>query len=449
MAARSGRGSADGGRLVDRPVTGERRSAVLDAARPAGRPGARRSTSTGSPDAASSAGSGGASSAEVAGAVALRREVIVRLRAELPEIVTTIAERIRARLPVDLEGTDAEYANGLAAAIAAALEWALAGLESERDAQGPIPEVLIEQAERAARAGVTVETVLQRYVLGHQVLGEFLREEAADVPIGLLTGVLAGQDAMLERLIAAVSRAHERETERIADSPDLQIVRSLLAGERVDLDGLNYTLAGWHLAAIVRGHRPLEAARRLGRELQCELLYAEAGVETGWIWLQARRRREIEEVRRALTRCAGDAPSIAVGEWAEGVAGWRLSHQQAQAALAVAIASRPPRPVVWYRESLPLAAIVRDETAVRTLRQMYLDPLEGAGGQATRLRETLRGYLAADKNLTAAAERLNVKRQTVTSRIREAESLVGRPLRDCHVELGLALELADLDLPQK
>ena len=117
---------------------------------------------------------------------------------------------------------------------------------------------------------------------------------------------------------------------------------------------------------------------------------------------------------------------MTVGEPAEGLAGWRLSHRQAKAALPIAErARRAGRPLRGRR---PLASVLRDDLVAASLRQLYLEPLEATRDGGSVARETLRAYFAAERNVSSTAAALGVDRRTVTNRIRAIEDLFGRPL---------------------
>jgi DNA-binding PucR family transcriptional regulator len=81
---------------------------------------------------------------------------------------------------------------------------------------------------------------------------------------------------------------------------------------------------------------------------------------------------------------------------------------------------------------------------VRSLRQLYLEPLAGERDGGEVLRETLRAYFEAERNVSSAAAALGVKRHTVTNRLRAAEEKLGRSLNVCAGELDVALHLEDL-----
>jgi DNA-binding PucR family transcriptional regulator len=134
--------------------------------------------------------------------------------------------------------------------------------------------------------------------------------------------------------------------------------------------------------------------------------------------------------------------SLAIGEPGRGIEGWRLTHYQARAALELAL--RRSSKFARYADDPLLAAVVQDATLTQSLEQQYLMPLRGQRDGGTALRRTLRAYINAECTATSAASPLKVGRHTVESRIRTAESLLGRPLRTCMAVLDVALRLDDL-----
>jgi DNA-binding PucR family transcriptional regulator len=63
-----------------------------------------------------------------------------------------------------------------------------------------------------------------------------------------------------------------------------------------------------------------------------------------------------------------------------------------------------------------------------------------------RLRDTLRVFLEEGGSFQATALRLGVHKNTVAYRVRRAEELLGRRVRERRLELETALRLAPLDL---
>ena len=155
-----------------------------------------------------------------------RARVVTGLRLRRLETDEAIFARVRDLAPGAAGLADPEYIAGLRAAVAAALEYVLVGIELGDDQSPPtqgeewgaqIPAVALEQARRAARTGVGLDTVLRRYVAGLAILEGFVVQEAMDgIPPTRLAGdglrdVLASMSALVDCLIAAVSRAYGEE----------------------------------------------------------------------------------------------------------------------------------------------------------------------------------------------------------------------------------------------
>lgn len=234
----------------------------------------------------------------------------------------------------------------------------------------------------------------------------------------------------------------------------------LLAGRPVELAGFGYELDGEHLGMIAMGPGCEKLLGGLADALGCGLLCVPREQETVWAWLggagSALRTAELE---RALARQTSNPDSaggvggvgmgvgviLAVGEPARGLAGWRLTHHQAQAALLVARRRRCR--LTRYGDVALLAAALKDDTLARSLGDLYLSPLEDSRNSGPGLRQTLRAYLGAECNATSAAAALGVVRRTVENRLRIAEERLGRSLHPCPAELEVALDLEDLDAP--
>jgi DNA-binding PucR family transcriptional regulator len=130
---------------------------------------------------------------------------------------------------------------------------------------------------------------------------------------------------------------------------------------------------------------------------------------------------------------------VTVGEPAAGLSGWRFSHRQAKAALPVA--ERLGRSALRYSEVAVVATVLRDDLLVSSLRRLYLEPLAASRDDGRVAKETLRAYFAVERNVSSTAAALGVDRRTVTNRLRAAEDLFGRCLKDIAIELELALQL--------
>jgi hypothetical protein len=376
----------------------------------------------------------------------VRSALAIRLRERLPEIQAAVATRVYS-ISDPREVADKAYLQSLNAALGAAVEHRLAVLEVGERRAPVIPAVLLSQARLDARDGVSLDTVLRRYYAGSTLFGDFLAEEAerAGVPNSALRRLLGEQATLGDGLLAAVSAEHAREAEaRPLSTADRQreCVKRMLAGELVDHSEIDYDFDAHHLALMVKGEGVEELMRGLASKLDRRLLAGRREDEPKWAcWLGGRRRLSAEQALETLAAAVPSGMLVALGEPAEGLAGWRFSHFQAKAALPVA--ERLGQSIVHYADVALLASILDDDLLARSLRQLYLTPLEQTrdGGKAAR--ETLRAYFAAERNVSSTAAVLGVDRRTVSNRLRAVEELLGRPLKEVAADLEIALRLDD------
>ena len=376
-----------------------------------------------------------------------RRTLRERLEGRREEIERATLDRVYG-ISDPAEIADPDYAQGLRATVSAALDYALEAIERGEEKAPPPPPALLAQARLAARHGVSLDTVLRRYFAGYALIGEFLSREAQAGRAPEAPALLRGRAAVFDRLIAALSEEYEREAQSAPASPEqrrAERVRRLLAGEQLDTSGLSYEFEGHHLALVAAGPGAESALREIAQGLDCRLLMVSPEEGLAWAWLGARRAQNPSEL--GIEAGEGEGPSIAIGEPGEGLSGWRLSHRQAAAALAVA--RRGGESVVRYRDVALLASVLRDELLVTSLRQIYLEPLEAERDGGELLRETLRAYFAADRNVSSAAAALGVDRSTIARRLREIEARIGCSLPTCGLEFEVALRLPDSRAPNR
>jgi CheY-like chemotaxis protein len=375
-----------------------------------------------------------------------QRRLIAALRERHSEIEQAVTDRT---LAVSEEGSpqDPAYQEGLRATITAAVEFGLEVIERGEERAPPPPPLLLAQARLAARNGVGLDTVLRRYSAGYALLSDFMAQEAERCGMGpeALRDLLRTQ-SVLDRLLAAVSEEYAREqSERPTSSEQKRAERieRLLGGEPLDTSGLAYDFEGAHLSLVASGSEALEALRALASQIDANLLCVRRPDGQAWAWLGSRRELDPAEVLSLARSSWPQGAHLALGEPAQGPPGWRFSHRQARAALAVA--QRGPQAVVRYAEVALLAAALKDELLATSLRRLYLEPLQGERDGGRVLIETLRAYFEAGRNVSAAAAVLRVSRQAANSRLRAIEERVGRPLSGCAWELETALRLDEID----
>lgn len=376
-------------------------------------------------------------------------ELHARLQARRPEIERDVLSRVYG--VSDPTGvSNSEYVDGLRAAVSAALDFGLAAIERGERRAPPIPAALLAQARVAARSGVGLDTVLRRYYAGHSLLDNFLVEEVEEgdpLQHTVLKRLLGAQAALFDRLIAAVSKEHTSEAKTRLDSTEqrrTERVQRLLDGELIETTGFDYDFEGSHLGMIAVGPEAKDAVHDLAKARDRRLLLLRRDEEIVWAWLGGRRKTDPADVARLVSLAGWPAQvSLAIGEPAQGLAGWRLTHNQASAVLPFVPRSQG-NIVLRYADDPVVFSAAHDELLTTSLHEIFLAPLEQERDGGETHRETLRAYFAAKGNISSAAAALDVARPTVTSRLRKIENRLGHSIDAARTAIEVALRLQDL-----
>jgi len=330
----------------------------------------------------------------------------------------------------------------------AVLEYAVEVIERGESRAPDVPPAVLTAARLAARSGVPLDRVLRRYSAGNAFFADILIEEAekAEISGADLRRLLHRGATLFDHLLEAVSEEHARETlSRPAGTTRQRRdqIKELLAGRapsgEMDLD---YDLGAHHIALMAKGEGVRDLMRELAKRLDRRLLAERLEEEPVWTcWLGGRDRLGTEDALNGLRSLSPNAITVTLGEPGEGIAGWRLSHRQAKAALP--IAERRGQAVLRYADVAVLASILRDELGGTSLRQIYIEPLERARDGGKTGLETLRAYFASERNISSTAAALGVDRRTVRNRLRAIEALFERPLAHIATDLETALRLVD------
>jgi PucR C-terminal helix-turn-helix domain/GGDEF-like domain len=372
-----------------------------------------------------------------------RARLAERLRPRRDEIENAIFARVQEVSDLAAHD-DAEYLEGLRATVAALVDHSLRGIELGEDWSAPTPSIASMQAQRAARSGVGLETVLLRYAAGHRLLGDYVMAEADHCPASALRHILDEQGSLLERLIVAVSTEYKLAQQHAgltSDQRHARCVERLLAGEPVDPSRIDYEFDAWHLGVIATGAGACDALKELATRGSRNFIQVARSEETIWAWLGSSRHTTPPSIEEILPAVDHLDVSFAIGEPGHRIAGWRKTHHQAQAALRVAVYH--PRKLTRYADAMLLSAALHDETFGRSLHELFLAPLASQRDGGATLRHTLRCYLDCDRNVSSTAAALGIARHTVENHLRASAQAVGREIHTCLAELDVALKLAD------
>lgn len=373
---------------------------------------------------------------------AIRGELIAAMKSSSREIEDALVARLRdTDLGLNLDAEDLSWLRTAAPGI---LAGAIAALEEELWS-GPLPPVVVAHIQYVARRGGSGESLLRAlWIIGSVLFGSLVAK-IGELPRSkdALDYVLSWRARNTERLLSAFTAEYAKEVERLEHAPSRQLlecVQGLLVGGSeayTDLEG--YRLDACHVGLVATGNRATLECRRLAESLGCDLLALPRAEEGVWGWFGSPHRIDLARLEELVA--AKGSLSIAVGESHEGLEGWRLTHREAQAAVAVA-ALEPPG-LTRYSNVALVADALQNEATGKSLLHRYVQPWRGHQ-DGERLRETVRTYFDLDCNAASAASALGVDRHTVQRRLRRVEEAVGEPLLPRRTELDVALRLEHL-----
>lgn len=344
----------------------------------------------------------------------------------------------------------------------------LLGLQVSLDSVA-VPSAAAEYARRLAQRGVSVIALVRAYRVGHARFLEWCLRELSDqesqphLVRAVTHRILQLSFGYIDRVSEQVVGAYQLERDRwllTQTAVRASRVKKLLAREDLDLDAtesaLGYRLRQFHVAIVGWVPEPTQAGAglvrldRLGQSLAADLgcagrpLFVPFDESIAWFWLPFGARPNVEWGKLDASVEATD-PTIrlGVGELEKGVAGFRASHYQAMTAQNVAIAARPPHRVTLAARVGPIALMCADLEATRVWVRKVLGPLATDQNNHPVLRETLRVFLESGGSYTAAAETLNLHRNTVQYRLNKAGELLPTPITERRADLELALRACD------
>jgi DNA-binding PucR family transcriptional regulator len=327
------------------------------------------------------------------------------------------------------------------------------------------PVAAVEYARRLAQRGTPLTALLRAYRVGHACFADWLFKELAQqahdaemISAAALTMsriVAAYIDQISEQMVTAY--AEERENWlRNRSAARAARIRDLLSGERVDASAaeatLGYRLRQFHVGLVCWVGDAASTADEITRleratshvasraALEADPLFLPRDESSAWAWLPLGIRDTFDSAAANTADVDADI-HFAFGDAAKGTTGFRITHQQAIAAQAVALASGSPAPrAVTFSQVAPVAMML---AAKELLRPWVLSTLAGLAADDehhARLRETLLVFLQSGGSYKTTAQRLTLHKNTVQYRIRKAEESLGRPVGDHRHDVEVALQ---------
>jgi hypothetical protein len=327
------------------------------------------------------------------------------------------------------------------------------------------PAAAAEYARRLAQHGAPLTALLRSYRVGHACFSEWLITELArqsddaemiSATTLAMSKVVAGYiDQTSEEMVAAYTDERENWL-RNRNAARAARIRQLLSGEQVDVAAaeatLGYRLRQYHVGLVCWASDNAVSADQITRlERAVGHVAAEAASagdpfflprdeSSAWAWLPLGI-RDTFVCAAAITAGLDRDIHFAFGDAAKGAAGFCLTHQEAVAAQAVALAGgSPARRVVGFSEVAPVAMML---TGSGLLRAWVLSTLAGLATDDehhARLRDTLLVFLHTGGSYKTTAEQLMLHKNTVQYRIRKAEESLGQPVGGNRHNVELALQ---------
>jgi DNA-binding PucR family transcriptional regulator len=327
------------------------------------------------------------------------------------------------------------------------------------------PPTAVEYARRQAQRGTPLAVLLRSYRLGHTCFSDWLLRELARqaedaqmitaATLGMSEIVAGYVDQTSEEIVAAYTRERENWLRNRSAARSARI-RDLLSGARINARAaetiLGYRLRQYHVgvvcwtgdaAASVDNITRLDrAVREVAGKAGCSgaPLFLPRDEWSAWAWLPLGIRDAFTCAAASTAAVDGDI-HVAFGDAEKGTAGFRITHQQAVAAQAVALAAGSPAPrVVAFGEVAPVAMMLGSADLLRAWVLSTLAGLATDDEHHARLRDTLLVFLQAGGSYKATAEQLTLHKNTVQYRIRKAQESLGRPVVHNRHDVELALQ---------
>ena len=326
------------------------------------------------------------------------------------------------------------------------------------------PAAAVEYARRLAQRGTPLTALLRAYRVGHACFSDWMLKElarqAADAEAITATAMamsklVAGYiDQTSEEMVTAYTREREnwlrnRSTARAAR------VRELLSGERIDVAAaeatLGYRLRQYHVGVVCWAGDAASATDEITRleravahvaaRATCsgEPVFLPRDESSAWAWLPLGIRDTFDPGAAEGADMDADV-HFTFGDPVRGVTGFRLTHQQAIATAAVALAAGAHAPrAVMFGQVAPVAMMLASRELLPPWVTSTLAELATDDEHHARLRETLLVFLQSGGSYKATAEQLVLHKNTVQYRIHKAQESLGRPVGDHRHDVELAL----------
>ena len=338
------------------------------------------------------------------------------------------------------------------------------GIPTERIQPGT---AAIEYALRLAQRDIPANSLVRAYSVGKddmvnqcfpavQMLDCTTQEKLA--VLQYMTWIVA---YYVDTITQRVFTVYEEESQRWASARGnlhASLVHDLLAGRNLDARAFErdtgYRLDRTHLGVVIWSVNPVDDAllaleglvHAAADALHCvgRPLTTAADRRTAYAWLPFSSAPASLD-KAVVKKVIAEMPScrLALGLPAPGVAGFRRTHTQAQAARRVAIAPGNAAGVVSFGdEGVAITSLLaNDMESTRAWVAEVLGPLASDDESTEARRETLRVFLMTGSSYTETAELMRLHRNTVKYRVAKALEGLAPGVSSNRMDLAVALNV--------
>lgn len=331
----------------------------------------------------------------------------------------------------------------------------LTGADPRTASDFELPPAAAELATAMARHRIELPALLTAYRIAQREAWTYATAVLSAAPpevdrAGLLVEVWGRAGQWLDASTEASILVHAEERRRLQRSGAARrydAIHRLLDGEVTDPHELSAQLDGYpvsdhHVALVLRaltadaiGGLEPTALSLAGRISPGTPLLVEPGGHELWCWVASR------SVPDLTTGCRlRSGVRVGIGGPARGMDGILTAHQDARAAVGVALASRAAEADLptHYDDVAALALLAADPAAAERFTRRTLRGLADDDPSTARLRATVLAVLRGGSS-EEVADLLGVHKNTVRYRVGQAEELIGHPIGCRRGDLELAL----------
>lgn len=403
------------------------------------------------------------------------RTVLVPIAAEMAERSVELSERVMARIGAEQPHVlpEAQFAEGQPASIESSILQVAQSIQAGIDPRGlDLPDEAVVLGRAPVQQRVPLAFLIRSFRLAQDTLWEWIFERITALAANAGEQAAALQlatswlFAYIDSALARTEEVYEGEREawlRSAAAARTSAIDDVLSERerddqraakklRYDLNRNHVAVTVWLDSAPEDGDTQqilADACARLARAVAAETTLTQPmGPLSLSGWLSRRdpfdpAALEADTILRSGAVAAG--VRVGFGEPGWGLKGFRSSHIEAGHARRVAaLSGTHGESLTRYRDVAlaALASVDHDQAAQFVTR--VLGPLAADDEATYRVAMTLAVYLQENRSPARAAQRLTVHPNTVSYRVNQAESILGRSVDTDALEVSVALALLPL-----